>query len=692
MRRVVILLLSALMVLSGGPPSSAAAPEDDLAPSASKYLDRLFIVTCAYSHSSSDDPIGKPGQPGAAHHHDFFGNTSTNAFSTFDSMMAADTTCNRRGDTAGYWMPSVLEDGVPTTPGGATFYYRAPGPDPSAFQPFPEDFRMIAGDPEAVAAQPLRVVEWACRDEGAKKPWRADIPQCPAGQSLAFRANFPDCWNGTDLDSPDHRSHVAYSNGDGLCPAAFPVHLPEIAMTAIYPGLHGGSLTLSTHSPFAGHADFWNTWQPGPQASLVDSCLRAARECGDYAGPDGADPLIDPRPPAPSVPSAVTSISRLSSPDDATSYAQAAAVSGDGAWVAYERQAGGRSEIVRQASAGGDAEVVSISSAGGSSNGDSYSPTISGDGRYVAFASDATNLVGGDTNRVRDVFVRDTRRGTTTRVIGAGGQPNGTSVDPVLSDNGRFLAFTSLADNLVAGDSNRYPDVFRYAVGSAALDLVSAAPAAAPGNQASSQPDISADGRWVAFSSWARNLATADTNKWSDVFVRDMSTGQTQLASLTFRNRAADNGSYSPSISDDGRRVVFESAATNLVTGDKGARDVFVRDRASAQTTRISSQPYKKMAGLSTAGQISGDGTVVLFQSSNLRLARNAGGALDVYAACPDGSALRLVSDGGDQPSGFPSVDRSGSVAAFESTSSTFAPGTDAGDLEVYVAGLATAC
>jgi hypothetical protein len=173
-RRLVIILVSTLMALVGWPVSAPAA-DDDLAVTASKYLDRLFIVTCAYSHSSSDDPIGKPGQPGASHHHDFFGNTSTDAFSTVDSMLAAGTTCNRAGDTAGYWMPSVMEDGEPVTPGVATFYYRAPGPDPSAVQAFPEDFRMIAGDPEATSAQRLKVVEWACRDEGAKKPWRADI-------------------------------------------------------------------------------------------------------------------------------------------------------------------------------------------------------------------------------------------------------------------------------------------------------------------------------------------------------------------------------------------------------------------------------------------------------------------------------------------------------------------------------------
>jgi Tol biopolymer transport system component len=469
------------------------------------------------------------------------------------------------------------------------------------------------------------------------------------------------------------------------------VHLPEIAMTTTYPGLHGGSLTLSTESPFAGHADFWNTWQPGAQASLVDSCLRAARECGDYAGPDGAEPLLSPRPPAPSIPSAASSVSRLSPAGDATTYAQAAAVSADGAWVAYERRAAGRSEVVRQSRSGGSAQVVSVSSAGVASNGDSYSPTISGDGRYVAFVSDATNLVAGDTNRVRDVFVRDTLTGRTTRVTGTGGQPNGASVYPKLSDDGRFLAFTSLADNIIAGDTNRYPDVFRYALGSGAIDLVSTAPGGVLGNQASSLPDISPDGRWVAFSSWARNLAPADTNRWSDVFVRDMSTGQTELASLTDRNRAPNSSSYAPSISDDGRYVAFESAATNLVTGDKGARDVFVRDRATGQTTRISGQAYKKVSGLSTAAEISGDGSTVLFQSSNLRLARNGAAALDVYAACPDGSGLRLVSSGGDQPSGFPSVDRTGSVAAFESTSATFAPGATAGDLEVYAATLTAA-
>ena len=693
MRRLVVsvVVLAVLGALFASAPP-AGADGDALAPTASKYLDRLFIVTCGYSHSSSDDPIGKPGQPGASHHHDFFGNTSTDAFSTFDSMLAAGTTCNRAGDTAGYWMPSVLEDGVPVTPGPATFYYRGPGPDPAAVQAFPEDFRMIAGDPEAATPQRLRVVEWACRDEGAKKPWRADIPQCPAGQALAFRANFPDCWNGVDLDSADHRSHVAYSGGDGRCPAAFPVHLPEIAMTVTYPGLHGGDLELSTHSPFGGHADFWNTWQPGVQAGLVESCLKAARECGDYAGPGGAAPLLESRPPAPAVPSGAASTSLVSSGGDQTTSAQDAAVSADGGWAVYAQTVGGRSEIVRRATSGGPVDVVSVSTAGAAANGDSSTPSVSADGRYVAFSSDATNLVAGDTNNARDVFVRDTLQGTTVRVTGVGGQGNGVSISPVLSDDGRYLAFTSLADNLVPGDTNRYPDVFRYALASHSLDLVSVAPGGVPADQASSSPDISADGRWVAFGSWARNLSAADTNKWSDVYVRDMTAGTPVLVSLTYRNRAANNSSYAPSISDDGQRVAYESAATDMVVGDKGARDVFVRDRSAGLTTRVSSAPYKKVAGLAAAAEISGDGSVVLFQSSNQRLAQNAAAALDVYAVCPDGSGLKLVSSGGDQPSGFPSVDRTGSVAVFESTSSTLAPGVSAGDLEVYAARLTPGC
>lgn len=504
MRRMLTLAAAAVVATSVLIGASVAAGAQDDSLTTSKYFNRLFIVTCAYSHTSSDDPIAKPGQPGASHSHDFFGNTTTDAYSTLDSLQHGGTTCNRAEDTAGYWMPTVSEDGVPVRPGVATFYYRAPGSNPNAVTAFPPGFQMIAGDMEAMDPQSLKVVEWACRVEGAKKPWRPDIPHCDAGSTLAFRANFPDCWNGTELDSADHRSHVAYSGKNGTCPPGFPVPVPEIAMTATYPGTHGGSLTLSTRSPYGGHADFFNAWQPGALDNLVDGCLRDERNCGDFAGPGHAGPLAPMHSQGSDLPVGVSTVSELTTPaTDATTYAQHAVLTGDGSVVAYEQHRDGRSDIVVRDVAGGPAQVVSSGLSAAPANGNSYSPTISNDGRYVAFVSDAHNLVPGDTNAVRDVFVHDRDTGTTARVTGVAGQPDGSSDEPRLSGDGRYLVFTSVADNLVAEDTNRHPDVFRATLGSHAVTVVSVAADGGMADQSSSQPDISADGRFVAFSSWA---------------------------------------------------------------------------------------------------------------------------------------------------------------------------------------------
>lgn len=683
-RRGAVLLLSLGVLLLLARPGTAGTTDDAL--SASKYFARLFIVTCAFSHASSDDPIGKPGQSGASHRHDFFGNTSTDAASTLPSMLRAGTTCNRSGDTAGYWMPSVLEDGTPLRPGIATFYYRAPGVDPGAVTVFPPGFKMVAGDAEAMTPQPLRVVEWSCRSEGAKKPWRAGIPQCGPGSALAFRSNFPDCWNGRDLDSANHRSHVAYSDNQARCPSGFPVRIPEISMTVTYPGQHDGVLSLATHSPFGGHADFFNTWQPTALADLVHGCLHADRECSTFYGPGGAEPITPVSSPGAAVPVATAALSQVS--PVAGDFAQHSAISADGTRVAFEQHSAGRSDVLVRAGDGA-AQTVSVARGGTPADGDSYAPTMSANGRLVAFSSDATNLVPNDTNGVRDVFVRDLRTGTTTRLTGAGGQPDGPSTSPRLSADGRFLAFTSFAANLVPGDSNRQPDVFRVTLATRAVQPVSVAAGGDLGDRASAAPDISADGRFVAFGSWARGLTADDTNRWSDVFVRDMTAGRTELASRTDRGGQVDNSSYAPSVSDDGRLVAFESAGTNIVTGDKGARDVFVRDLPSARTYRVSGHTYQRVEGDSMAADLSGDGSTVVFASANRRLAGNGGAAADVYSARPDGSGVRLVSARGDQPSGFPSVSRDGRAVAFESTSGTLAGGTTRGRLHVYRALLA---
>ena len=240
-----------------------------------------FVVECPFSHRLADDPIVHPGQPGASHVHDFFGNDSANAFSTYASLRAATTTCTRAGDTAAYWMPTVYQNGVVVRPLKATVYYRDMAPDHADVRSFPPDFRMVAGNHDATKPQRPLLVGWACRHSagGLKGRWTSDVPTCSLNENLVFRVRFPDCWNGRDLDTPDHMSHVAYSK-NGVCPNGFPVAVPRVSMTVAYDSQGGPGVTLSSGSNLTGHADFWNAWDQDALDELVTTCLQAGIHCG----------------------------------------------------------------------------------------------------------------------------------------------------------------------------------------------------------------------------------------------------------------------------------------------------------------------------------------------------------------------------------------------------------------------------
>jgi hypothetical protein len=230
----------------------------------------------------------------------------------------------------------------------------------------------------------------------------------------------------------------------------------------------------------------------------------------------------------------------------------------------------------------GTTERVSVDSSGGQGNGSSYAPSMSADGRYVAFHSLASSLVSMDTNLSSDVFVRDRQSGTTQLVsVNSGGmQANGNSYYPSISADGRFVAFWSLASNLVPGDTNNLADVFVRDRQSGTTERVSVDSTGSQGNGGSYYPAISSDGRYVAFWSSASTLAAGDTNGVADVFLRDRQGGSTERDSVNSAGAQGNDDSYSPSISADGRDVAFYSVATNLVPGDtNGVGDVFVRDR-----------------------------------------------------------------------------------------------------------------
>ena len=237
-----------------------------------------FISVCKYSHRRSDDPIVYFGQPDFSHDHEFFGATSTNAFSTPAKLRASATTCDRSADTAAYWAPTVLLNEQPVLPVEAWAWYRRNTVEP--VRAFPAGLKMIAGNSKASGPQSTNVVSWNC--SGDEVSPSATIPTCPnAGtDSLRVHVHFPNCWDGRHTDSADHKSHMAYSL-NGRCPASHPVAVPALTLVIQYPIAGGPDVTLSArNSRFTGHADFVNAWQPAGLERLVQYCLNALRTCG----------------------------------------------------------------------------------------------------------------------------------------------------------------------------------------------------------------------------------------------------------------------------------------------------------------------------------------------------------------------------------------------------------------------------
>jgi Tol biopolymer transport system component len=242
-----------------------------------------------------------------------------------------------------------------------------------------------------------------------------------------------------------------------------------------------------------------------------------------------------------------------------------------------------------------------VSSHGRQANGPSGDPAISANGRYVAFSSGATNLVSGDTNGVSDIFVRDLRAHRTIRVsvTSRGRQARCSagceSTEPALSANGRYVAFESSATNLVAGDTNRLADVFVHDLRSMRTERVSVSSSGRQGggdrtNNGSNAPAISANGRYVVFHSYASNLVAHDTNRIADIFVRDRKARKTARVSVSSSGVQANQESLgAEAVSADGRYVAFTSLATNLVSHDVNEiTDVFVRDLRSGTTKLVS--------------------------------------------------------------------------------------------------------
>ena len=288
------------------------------------------------------------------------------------------------------------------------------------------------------------------------------------------------------------------------------------------------------------------------------------------------------------------------------------------ATVLLSGSVGGAVGSVRAAT--GDVTRVSVDSVGAEANNASKRPSISGDGRFVAFESDASNLVPNDTNASTDIFVKDRQTGEVTRVSvdTTGVQADQGSGGAAISSDGRFVAFVSDATNLVANDTNGATDVF---VRDRQLGTTVRVSVSSSGEQANAFSDfplaISSDGRYIAFNSDSTNLVANDTNDAADVFVHDNQTGATERVSIASDGTQADAASYYPSISANGQLVTFTSNSSNLVFGDSNSQaDVFVRDRISSTTSRVSVNSSGEQGnGASRSPAISGDGRYVVFLS-----------------------------------------------------------------------------
>ena len=343
---------------------------------------------------------------------------------------------------------------------------------------------------------------------------------------------------------------------------------------------------------------------------------------------------------------------------------------------------------------------VSISSAGGVGNNNSRMPSISGDGRYVAFMSMATNLVAGDTNGSQDIFVYDrlTEVIVLASVSADGTQANGVSQNPKMCGNGSHVVFESYATNLVDSDTNGMADIFIKNLSTGAVELVSTATDGTQANNTSSLPDVSADCRYVVFKTRASNLSAIDTNNRYDIFIKDRTTGTTTRVSDTAAGSESNNHSDRPAVSNDGQVVAFASDATNFVTGDNnGGTDVYVKNLQNGAVTLASvATNGNSNNGFSMYPSISGDGRYVAFYSSSTDLdADDTNGTWDIFVFDRSDSSTVMVSktdsDGiANGPSYDPKISNDGTAVAFVSSASNMLSGDadDTGDayLVTYVA------
>jgi Dockerin type I domain/WD40-like Beta Propeller Repeat len=375
-------------------------------------------------------------------------------------------------------------------------------------------------------------------------------------------------------------------------------------------------------------------------------------------------------------------------------------ISADGRYVAFDSTASNlvpndsnnASDVFVHDRVTGSTERISIASDGTQSNGDSWSASISDEGRYVAFTSTATNLVPGDTNAAYDVFVYDRQTKSMQRVSVAsdGTQSNGDSQWAKISGNGNCVAFGSFGSNLVQDDTNAAYDIFVHNLQTGVTERVSVASDGSQFSGDSQLPAIDGDGGLVVFASPAINGAGNNDNDFAgyDVFVHDLRTGVTQRVSVTSNGTQGLGYSYLPAISADGRHVAFTSAAANLVPGKTTQTyDIFVHDLQTGVTERVSvSSDGAENGGDSGWPSLSADGRYVAFYMSP----SSSDIPQDVYVHEMVTGTTELVSkdskgNQGDLYSQWPSISADGRFVAFESYASNLVVNGPTDHKDVYV-------
>lgn len=249
-----------------------------------------FRIVCDYSHMNFDDPIVYPGQPDASHLHTFFGNKTTDASSDIDSLMAGDTTCigGRAGNRSSYWVPAMIDTrtAAPVKPSFFIVYYKSfVEGDRNRIQPVPNNLRMVTGAQDFTATEAADHVSYS----GCGSSNDGALPDCSGGGELRMSVQFPACWDGENLDSDDHRGHMAYPSGTG-CPDSHPVLLPTITQNVTYqvpagtnPRQHWrlSSDMYADGQPggFSGHGDVFLAWADGVAQWFTDNCLLPPASC-----------------------------------------------------------------------------------------------------------------------------------------------------------------------------------------------------------------------------------------------------------------------------------------------------------------------------------------------------------------------------------------------------------------------------